>query len=743
MAQSVNGVVTGNDSIAIPLATVSLLQASDSAYITGCIGKDDGTFSFDASPGKKLVKVSCVGYKTAILPAGDKMRVTLQASEQSLKEVTVTAVRPTFKMTKGVFVSNIQGTVFSKLGKAADVLQQLPMMSADGKSVLGRGEPIIFINNKRMRNRSELERITSDMIKDVRIDMNPGAKYGSDVRAVLFITTIRPVGEGLGGTLTMMERVSSCWTTSGELDLNYRRKGVDVFLSSWYNGFSNFKYNRKDAYDFKYKGQGVNAEYDGEGSQSIKNGFITVGFNDQLSDVQSLGATYTFSRMFSGNYGQDYRNRVENDGVLTWYDTSSREFAQNGKHDVSVYYENKFSDKLSLNVDGTYVHNDANSSQTITDTHAGSNAMILPVSDTKSDMGALKTVLTSPVAGGSLEYGFETTYTRFRQKYEVGGNDKGGVLRANDNESRQSAANLFATYSRSFGTLYAQLGLKYEYSDYDYYAGGKMIEGSSRTYNRILPSVSLSQTFGRLSMMLSYNVYTNSPTYDQLDEALRYMSDFRYNRGNSMLKPTYQHEVSLTTSCKDFQLYCYYSYKKDAIITSFDVMEQIPAVVASETNNSYSSLYTMVSYAPTLFNIWKPSWYVFMYKQWMEYRGLNYNHPQFGMLWKNVLSLPKNWIVTVNATGTLKGNGDTYMSQPSLKVDLSVQKNMKNWWVKLGGTDLFNAKEKGYSRYDNVYTSHEVDYRDPVVSLTVSYSFNPAKSKYKGQKAGQSELNRL
>ena len=55
MAQSVNGVVMENDSIAIPLATVSLLQASDSAYITGCIGKDDGTFSFDASPDKKLV----------------------------------------------------------------------------------------------------------------------------------------------------------------------------------------------------------------------------------------------------------------------------------------------------------------------------------------------------------------------------------------------------------------------------------------------------------------------------------------------------------------------------------------------------------------------------------------------------------------------------------------------------------------------------------------------------------------
>ncbi|WP_255416461.1 hypothetical protein [Prevotella sp. OH937_COT-195] len=39
------------------------------------------------------------------------------------------------------------------------------------------------------------------------------------------------------------------------------------------------------------------------------------------------------------------------------------------------------------------------------------------------------------------------------------------------------------------------------------------------------------------------------------------------------------------------------------------------------------------------------------------------------------------------------------MSEPSLRVDIAVQKNMKNWWVKLSVLDLFNSKEKGYSQY--------------------------------------------
>ena len=53
-------------------------------------------------------------------------------------------------------------------------------------------------------------------------------------------------------------------------------------------------------------------------------------------------------------------------------------------------------------------------------------------------------------------------------------------------------------YSRSFGKLYTQLGLKYEFANYDYYAGGKLFDESSRTYHRIALSVFLlraKQTF--------------------------------------------------------------------------------------------------------------------------------------------------------------------------------------------------------------------------------------------------------
>lgn len=115
-AQSIDGKVMENDSIPVPYATVSLLQASDSAYVAGVIGGEDGSFSFDTNSSGKIVKVSCIGYKTVFLPAAAHMTIHLLPSEQALQGVTVTASRPSFKMEQGQFVTHIQGTVVQSAG---------------------------------------------------------------------------------------------------------------------------------------------------------------------------------------------------------------------------------------------------------------------------------------------------------------------------------------------------------------------------------------------------------------------------------------------------------------------------------------------------------------------------------------------------------------------------------------------------------------------------------------------------
>ena len=70
------------------------------------------------------------------------------------------------------------------------------MKNGDAISVLGKGTPLIYINNRLVRNDNELERLSSTHIKKVTVITNPGPEYDASVSAVVLIEAIRPPGEG-------------------------------------------------------------------------------------------------------------------------------------------------------------------------------------------------------------------------------------------------------------------------------------------------------------------------------------------------------------------------------------------------------------------------------------------------------------------------------------------------------------------------------------------------------------------
>lgn len=67
---------------------------------------------------------------------------------------------------------------------------------------MGKGTPLIYINNRLVRNDNELERLSSTHIKKVTVITNPGPEYDASVSAVVLIEAIRPPGEGIGGEVS-------------------------------------------------------------------------------------------------------------------------------------------------------------------------------------------------------------------------------------------------------------------------------------------------------------------------------------------------------------------------------------------------------------------------------------------------------------------------------------------------------------------------------------------------------------
>ena len=76
------------------------------------------------------------------------------------------------------------------MGSANDVLERVPGItrkSNDVLEVLGKGQPVIYINGRQIRDKTELEQLSSGEIASVELVTNPGARYDATAKAVVRI----------------------------------------------------------------------------------------------------------------------------------------------------------------------------------------------------------------------------------------------------------------------------------------------------------------------------------------------------------------------------------------------------------------------------------------------------------------------------------------------------------------------------------------------------------------------------
>lgn len=125
----------------------------------------------------------------------------------------------------------------------------------------------------------------------------------------------------------------------------------------------------------------------------------------------------------------------------------------------------------------------------------------------------------------------------------------------------------------------------------------------------------------------------------------------------------------------------------------------------------------------------------------------SYDKPIFSYYFDNTFSLPKGWIITANISGQTKGDMHTNRFAGTLvTMDASVGKTLldKSLTIKLSATDIFNTANNDWSMntYGVLVNKHQ-SYDRRGLTLDVIYNFQPSKSKYKGNPASPSELNRL
>ena len=199
-AQSISGRIIDELSQPLPFANIILLSQNDSSYIQGTVSKDNGMFEIEITDKNCILKVSSIGYRTiyANIQLGNIGNIQMQPETYTMGGVTVTGHRPQIKISDEGMVVNVQNSLLRQAGTADDVLSQIPRISGSNGSfnVFGKGRPLIYINNRKITNPSELSQLKSSDIKDVEVITNPGAQYGGTVQSVIHIKTIKQRDNG-------------------------------------------------------------------------------------------------------------------------------------------------------------------------------------------------------------------------------------------------------------------------------------------------------------------------------------------------------------------------------------------------------------------------------------------------------------------------------------------------------------------------------------------------------------------
>ena len=756
MAQDIKGKIVDEKGEPLAFANVVLLNRLDSAFVKGVVSGEDGHFAIDSACNNGIIKVTSVGYKTAWKDCtGENAGVIkMVADSKVLREVVVKSSLPKTILKNGGMTTTVAGSVLEKAGTMEHLLDRIPNVSAQNGNikVFGRGEPTIYINGRQMRDRSELDRLSSDNIRSVEAISNPGARYAASTKAVIRITTKKIQGDGFGFDATTEGSYDEKKNTGGyaRLNLYYRRNGLE--LGAYAYGSKQSSPDEKDLQQMTYLDKTLNQQDRTRWKNKTETFSSRLNASYQFDDNNSLGASISFLRNPKLQTDGKTEGSVLRDEVLTETTTYiSSEFGQNSNWSSNVYYVGKVG-KLGIDFNTDWFWSKGNNKNNIDEHYQEVNSEIQNqlVSSTTSKYNRLiasKMVLSYPLFGGDLSVGGEYSFTNRNTNYAIIPNTLADNV---IDRIKEGMASAFVTYNRDFGKLNMEAGLRYENVDFKYYDDGQYMAEQSKTYGEWFPSLSLSMPIGNVQMQLSYAADINRPNYWVLRSGVQYSNHYTYETGNPFLVSEISRNISYDLAYKWLTFNLTYEHVSDPIYQTVEMYKDNAAIGLMRMINgkSYNNVTSTLNLQPT-FGIWHPMLSAMVEKQWFELEtrdGQYLNKPVAMFRFNNTFDT--KWAMfSVMMTYITKGYEENhYIYKPMFNTDLSIYKSfLKDCLTfQLYVNDVFGTNDSHtIGKYGKLKETIFDEFSTSKISLTVRYKFNTTRSKYKGTGAGDSQKNRM
>ena len=767
--QDVGGRVIDQNGEPLGFVSVALLSA-DSTYIQGATSDENGAFMIQTTDACCILRLSFIGYRTQYVDVkgSDVGTIQMEEDQPMLSEIIVKGQLPKTKLTGNSMVTTIQGTILGTSGTAKEMLAKVPGMTLKGDEleVLGKGTPIFYINGRKMHDKEELKRLRSEEIASVEVITNPGAQYDATISSVVRIKTIRREGDGFGFDLNTGLNQDLRFGESdpnAQLNLRYRHNNLDLFgmLNYWKWDQTSLYYDDQSNYLPTDKGV-LNIVQNSHSRNHFKNNGIdyNLGFNWQIAENHSVGVRIQRNDRFNATTDLMVETDIERQPLQKKehnYSTQDEHRHTLYNWEGNAYYNGKVG-KMGIDLNVDFLTDKTNVDNHINElvNHTDHNAMEQDNS-TFTALWATKLVLTYPIWKGQLEAGTELSFVTRENSSSI----TNYPLPASDSKVKENNIAAFVAYNFNLEKLgNFSAGLRYEHVGFDYTDKLDAANNMTRYQDEFFPSLSWARQFGPVQTSVAYSFKTIRPDYNSLSDRITYINSYTLLQGDPTLKNATMQEVSLNARYKWLNLFAAYE-RRDNTLTQLPCAYNNEGMIMIKRVNladPVRNLAVFLSANPT-FGIWSPNWTIGGQKFWntMEFDDPRsatgkvketYTKPIFFVDLNNTFRLPHRWQLEANMNIMTKGDFINFrMQSTSYNLGFVVQKNwLKNDALCLRasindvlqrGTQTVHMDCGGYQMTENAVRSNHR------LNISLRYTFNASKSKYKGTGAGQAERQRM
>ncbi len=725
---------------------------TDGAFINGGVSNENGDFVIPCKARQVILKVSYIGYKTVTrnISVGHIGTISLQPETYMVKGVEIKGEIPQYKAAQGGLTVDVQHSILHDVGTADDLLSMMPMIQGrNGKfEVLAKGEPEIYINNKKVRDPSELKQLKSVDIKSVDIITAPGARYNAEVNAVVRIKTLKAQGDGLSLMVTNDTWKNNKWSNYNDLTLNYRTGGLEVSANV---ALDNGHYsNDQDLYqELHIKKDFFKVHADLPVRNSWTELKYKAGLSYDFNTNHSIGLSFSSQKIFYEGFKSDMKQHYLKNGAFDGNVRLTTDISEKDKPvwELNGYYVGK-AGKLGIDLNTTVLRRESEkNNKQVELSERYLNRTITTLTNEDRRMVAGKLVLTYPVWKGELSGGSEATSTK---SYGHNVNQE-GIIPETDNEMEEKNIAGFAEYEFQLGQWRLNAGLRFEHVKADYYSFGEWQQEPSRTYNDWFPNLSVIWQKDKWSAQLSYSKRITRPPYSMLTSMIIYDSRMFYEGGNPLLRPSVRKSIDLNLTYSWLTFVAGFTRENDLFTHIGRVYDEDREIAIFQPVNfdHQDRVYATLVASPKL-GFWQPTATLHYYQQMFDAEAYGapkkLNKPEFSFDLKNwfVINPTMKALVHTNYSGS---NHWAFMYRGSnFAVNARLQKSFfkEQLSCTLYANDIFRtSKTKMTTYYAIGLTDQDVYSYTQCVGLTLSYNFNASRSKYKGTGAGNAEKSRL